>query len=132
MRERMSGRAVLAMSEDDLLRAVLDMARVLGVRSAHFRPARIKRGDGSWAWVTPVQGDGKGYPDITLAGRSGVLFRELKSDTGTLEPDQQVWASALAAAGADFAVWRPEDLRSGRIERELRAVAARRVRQETR
>lgn len=106
------------MSEDDLLKAVLDMARVFGIMSAHFRPAQTKRGN----WVTAVQGDGKGYPDLTLVGPGGVLFRELKSAKGTCSPEQGTWLASLIAAGVDAAVWRPDDLKSGRIERELRAI----------
>lgn len=110
------------MIEDDLLTAVLDMARLFGLRVAHFRPANTERG-----WRTAVQADGKGYPDLTIAGPGGLLFRELKSATGRLSAEQQDWAATLASAGADFAVWRPEDLRTKRIERELRAIRKQRV-----
>jgi hypothetical protein len=105
-------------SEDDLLKAVLKLARLLGVMAAHFRPAQTQRGN----WVTAVQGDGKGYPDLTLAGPGGVLFRELKSEKGPTSPEQKAWIGSLGEAGADVAVWRPADLRSGRIERELRLI----------
>lgn len=115
------------MSEDDLLTAVLDMARLFGLHVAHFRPAKTERG-----WRTPVQADGKGYPDLTIVG-GGVLFRELKSDRGQLSAEQVTWSARLKSAGADFAVWHPTDLRSGRIERELRALRVRKPeRQETR
>ena len=116
------------MSEDDLLTAVLDMARLFGLHVAHFRPAKTERG-----WRTAVQADGKGYPDLTIVGLGGVLSRELKSATGPSSAEQKVWAAKLTGAGADFAVWRPADLRSGRIERELRALRVRKPeRQETR
>jgi hypothetical protein len=107
------------MSEDDLLRTVLDMARLLGVMAAHFRPAKTQRGN----WVTAVQGDGKGYPDLTLAGHGGVLFRELKSEKGPASPEQKTWLARLNEAGVDAAIWRPADLRSGRIEAELREIS---------
>lgn len=106
------------MSEDHLLVAVLDMAKQMGVLTAHFRPAQAKSG----RWLTPVQGDGKGFPDVVLAGEGGLLFRELKSAKGILSPEQKVWLDVLAAAGADAGVWRPADLRSGRIEAETRAI----------
>lgn len=116
------------MVEDDLLTAVLGLARLLGLHVAHFRPARADRG-----WRTAVQADGKGYPDLTIVGPGGVLFRELKSATGRPSPEQRMWAAKLESAGANFAVWRPADLRSGRIERELRALRVRKPeRQETR
>jgi len=113
-----------AMSEDDLLVAVLDLAKTLGVRSAHFRPAQTQTG----RWVTAVQGDGKGFPDLVLVASGGVLFRELKSAKGSLSAEQRAWLDALAGAGADAAVWRPADLRSGRVLAELRAAQRRSVR----
>src|SRR5258705_9090381 len=60
-----------AMSEEELLTAVLQLCRVLGLRTAHFRPARTEKG-----WRTPVSGDGKGFPDLIIVG-SQVLAREL-------------------------------------------------------
>lgn len=110
------------MTEDDLLRAVLDMARLLGLMTAHFRPAQVRDKDGTQRWVTAVQGDGKGYPDLTIVGPGGVMFRELKSEKGPCSSEQKVWIGRLETAGADVGVWRPADLRSGRIERELRAL----------
>lgn len=105
------------MTEDDLLSTVLDMAKRLGILTAHFRPAKTAAG-----WRTPVQGDGKGWPDLVLVGRGGVLFRELKSASGALSSEQKGWVAALAAAGADIGVWRPADLTSGRIATELKTI----------
>lgn len=108
------------MIEDDLKKGVIDLAHLFGLLVAHFRPARTERG-----WRTPVEADGKGYPDMTIVGPGGVLFRELKSATGTLSPEQKVWIDRLALAGADIGVWRPQDLASGRIKEELRALRVR-------
>lgn len=105
------------MSEDDLLAAVLDLASTLGIRTAHFRPAKTEQG-----WRTPVSGDGKGWPDLVLAGPAGVLFRELKSARGVPSEEQRLWLGALRAAGQDAGLWRPTDWRSGRILEELRAI----------
>lgn len=107
----------LPISEDELLTTVLGMATTFGVLTAHFRPAKTSAG-----WRTPVSGDGKGFPDCVLVGPGGVLFRELKSGDGRLSPEQTVWLSALAGAGADAGVWRPADLREGRIEAQIRAI----------
>lgn len=63
-----------------------------------------------------------GWPDWTILGRR-VLFRELKSSTGQLRPDQVRVRNLLVAAGEDWSIWRPEDLHSGRIAAELAAVA---------
>jgi hypothetical protein len=49
-----------------------------------------------------------GYPDLTLV-REHVIFAELKREKGTVSPDQRVWLSKLAAAGAETYVWRPSD-----------------------
>jgi hypothetical protein len=109
--------ADLPMTEDELLAAVLGMAKVLHVRTAHFRPARTEKG-----WRTSVSGDGKGFLDVTLLG-TRLLVRELKTEVGVLTPDQRLWIAAWEVARVDVDVWRPSDLRSGRIEAELRAIS---------
>src|SRR5579863_4723696 len=65
-----------------------------------------------------------GFPDLVLIGGSGILFRELKRERYDPTPMQQAWLSALENAGGDSGVWRPSDLLSGRIARELTAIAA--------
>jgi VRR-NUC domain. len=97
--------AKAGMSEDDLLRNVIILCKFFRLRTAHFRPGQTRSG----RWVTPVQGDGKGFPDLVIAGPGGLLFRELKTEKGRLTPDQQAWQAVLASAGADVAVWRPRD-----------------------
>ena len=57
-----------------------------------------------------------GFPDLVLV-RDRVLYRELKTDTGRVSPAQQEWGDALTKAGADFAIWRPRDLKT--IVKEL-------------
>lgn len=110
------------MTEDHLLGAVIDLARALGIAAVHFRAARTEAG-----WRTAVQGDGKGWPDLTLVGAGGVLFRELKSTRGGLAAEQVAWLERLRAAGMSAEVWRPADLHSGRIAAELQAVRRPRV-----
>ena len=89
------------MTEDDLLRAVLDLARYRGWMVVHHRPARTDKG-----WRTPTQGH-KGVPDLILARNGVVILAELKSETGRLSRDQPRWQSAL---GTHHRVWRPSDL----------------------
>lgn len=114
------------MSEDDLKEAVIDMAHLLGLKVAHFRPARtIDRKTGKETWRTPVEADGKGFPDLVIVGPGGVLYRELKSGTGKPSPEQVAWLSGLTGAGADAGTWRPIDLTGGTIKRELQALRAR-------
>lgn len=74
---------------------------------------------------------GRGWPDLVLIGPRGVLFRELKTRgqytpvarDDDLSADQRAVGRDLAAAGMDWAVWRPADLRDGRVGRELAAIA---------
>jgi hypothetical protein len=68
-------------------------------------------------------GSEPGYPDWTICGPQGVLFRELKRQGKNPTPAQRQWLDALAATGQDVGVWRPEDLLSGRIARELVAIS---------
>lgn len=64
-----------------------------------------------------------GYPDWTFCGPAGVLFRELKREIKKPTPAQAAWLSALRLARQDAGVWRPSDLLSGRVARELAALA---------
>jgi hypothetical protein len=66
-----------------------------------------------------------GFPDLVILGTGGHMFRELKSATGKVTVEQQAWLDDLKAHAADADVWRPEDWRTGRIERELRALSDR-------
>lgn len=104
------------MIEADLQNGVIELARLLGYRVAHFRPALTTKG-----WRTPVEADGKGFPDLVLARPGRLIFAELKGDTGRPTLEQGEWLSALAAAGAELYVWRPHHWRDGQIERQLRA-----------
>lgn len=50
-----------------------------------------------------------GFPDLVLvhAGQQRILYRELKTQKGTLRPAQKTWINDLTNAGADVRVWRP-------------------------
>lgn len=65
-----------------------------------------------------------GWPDLVLAHPRfrRVIFRELKTMKGHTSHDQKWWLAALDSAGMDQGVWRPDDMFSGRIERELRGL----------
>lgn len=49
-----------------------------------------------------------GWPDLVLVGPNGILYRELKTKTGTVSPSQHYWLGILGDAGADVGVWRPD------------------------
>jgi len=113
VRARKGGEA--EMTERDLQAWVIVLARLLGWRVAHFRPARTAHG-----WRTPVAGDGAGFPDLVLVGHGRVLFRELKAGRGRLRPEQEAWLSALRSSGADAEVWTEADWIRGAVEADLR------------
>lgn len=76
------------------------------------------------AWFHPYYSERSvpGYPDLTLCGNRGVLFRELKTEVGKLTRTQEEWLTRLSKASQDADVWRPADLASGRILAELKAI----------
>lgn len=103
--------------EDLLEQRILDLCALL-----HLRTMLINRAVVRGRYVTPYKGTGKGWPDLTVVGPGGMLFRELKQDGKYPTPEQRLWLAALAAAGGDAGVWKTADWDSGRIERELQAI----------
>ena len=95
------------MTEADLLQEVIARVQRYGLLSFHDHDSRRN----------PA-----GFPDLVIVGRR-LLFRELKSAAGQLSVRQNDWRFGLVRAGADWSVWRPSDLASGRIERELARIA---------
>ena len=96
------------MTEQHLLGAVLELARILGVLAHHEPDSR--RSD-------------PGFPDLVLAGKRGVVFAELKTEDGQLSRAQTSWRWRLIASGASWFLWRPANLESGEILEVLRAIA---------
>jgi hypothetical protein len=107
------------MSEQELVDVIIELCGDFHLKVADFRPAQTAQG-----WRTAVQGDGVGYPDLTIVGPRGVLFREVKSSSGRLTTAQAVWVGLLGNV-ADAGVWVPADWRSGLIELELRGISRR-------
>lgn len=85
------------MSEAEFQAAVLQMAKLHRVKAYHTFDSRRSVA---------------GYPDLTLVGGRGTAFRELKTMTGKVSPDQLAWLDALAQAGQDVGIWRPDQLRT--------------------
>lgn len=94
------------MTEKQLQSAIVDCARLLGWRTYHTYDSR--RSD-------------PGFPDLTLARGTRLVFAELKSAKGRLSEAQAEWKAALELAGAPVYVWRPEDWLHGGVETVLRA-----------
>lgn len=66
----------------------------------------------------------KGWPDWTILGPGGALFRELKAEAGRLTVEQRRVGSRLAEAGLNWGVWRPAELLGGTIAQQLARIAS--------
>lgn len=96
------------MTEANLMEMIRQMCRLLGVDAFHVHDSRR-----SW---------GPGFPDLVMVGGSGILYRECKGSDGVLRPEQRRWGAVITRAGGDWAVWRPCDLQSGVIRRQLEGI----------
>lgn len=101
----------LAISEKQFQKQVIELAQLRKWKVAHFRPARVIV-NGKETWRTPVAGDGEGFPDLVLARRGNVLFRELKTELGKASAEQLDWLQQCCGM-----IWRPSMW--ALIEREL-------------
>lgn len=97
-----------AMTEDALMAEIATLCRDLGLLAYHTHNSRRST---------------SGYPDWHIVGPSGSLFRECKDEKRKATATQNEWITALRAVGHDADVWRPRDLVSGRIRRELLGIA---------
>lgn len=95
------------MTEKQLQDAVIAMCKLFGLHWYHTHDSRHSV---------------RGFPDLFICGRGRALARELKNDTNKPTDDQLQWREWLRRAGIDWDLWRPADLRSGRIQRELEAI----------
>jgi hypothetical protein len=104
-------RADRDMSEHELLRSVLKLAKANGWKCFHTRQGRA-----SWHL-------GSGFPDLVLVhpptGR--LLFWELKREMASLDPEQVKWEEYLSRTGHAMSTIRPSDLRLGVVHAVLTA-----------
>ena len=57
---------------------------------------------GLWGFHPEISiGSRRGWPDWTIIGER-ILYRELKSETGTVRPDQRKVGDLILAAGGDW------------------------------
>ena len=99
------------MSESQFQSAVIELAKLNGYRLVyHTHDSRRSQ---------------KGFPDLVLVSehRQRALFRELKTSTGRLSPEQFDWITSMQLAKLNAGVWRPEDLTNGHILADLRGTA---------
>lgn len=92
-------------TEKEFTANVIDAAHYYGWRVAHFRTIETWT-HGRRRWMTPVQGDGAGFPDLILARDGVVLAVELKVGKNKASLEQLAWLQVLRLPGG---VWRPED-----------------------
>lgn len=79
-------------------------------RWMHPRPAldTRRRVAGKAQWRTALQGN-PGWPDYAITDGTRFMVVELKSEDGTLSPDQRAWLAMLQQAGVETHVFRPSD-----------------------
>ena len=94
--------------EDDFQRTVIELAQTLGWRVAHFRSVQVVYKNRT-AWQTPVQADGRGFPDLLMLREGRQLVAELKSEAGELSQEQAEWLAAFQSGHVEAYVWKPSD-----------------------
>lgn len=102
-------RSSYKMTEAQLQASILDLCRHHRLLAMHIRDSR--------------RNIGVGFPDLVIAGRGGVIFRELKNDTLQPTPEQMTWLGTLDAGGADAALWRPGHWEDGTVREVLARIA---------
>ena len=103
-------------TESDFLASLIEYAQARRWRVAHFRHGMTSRVDksGKPVWVTPVQADGAGFPDLVLVRDGSLLFVEAKSERGKPSQAQQEWLWDLtkvvySSSRVEVHVWRPSN-----------------------
>ena len=113
---RMTTRRVIAqnVTEAQFQAMVIETAQWFDWRV--FHPLTMKNAAGRY--LTAFTG-ASGFPDLVLVHpKHGVIFAELKTQTGRLTNGQQLWRADLETAGAEYHLWRPSDFHT--IEKRLR------------
>jgi hypothetical protein len=95
-----------AMTEAQLQAAVVKLCKLYGLE---------------WHHQQYSIGSKAGWPDLFICG-SHAIARELKRENGKPTGAQSAWGITLRRAGISWDVWRPSDLTSGRVQRELEAI----------
>ena len=95
------------MTEKQLQAAVIDLAELLHYSYYHTHDSRRSVA---------------GFPDMVLV-KDRIIFVELKSETGRLTKEQEGWRDDIQAAGGEWYLVRPMDLRwlAGLLKRPLQS-----------
>lgn len=95
----------LRLTEKLFSQQVEELLDILHWRWCHFRPARTERG-----WRTALSGH-VGLPDYVATKDGRLLIFELKSDSGKVSLEQQIWLTLLQnCAGVEVYLWRPANI----------------------
>lgn len=98
------------MLEREFTDQVLEFAQHNGWRTIHIRPARkVADEEGKERWETPIQGDGKGFPDLLMARDNRLVVAELKCGKNKKTPEQIAWLQAFILVGAEVFTWYPHE-----------------------
>lgn len=94
------------MTEAQLQSAVVALCKLYGLTAYH-------------PWISVHSSPG--WPDLFICG-THAMARELKREDGKATGAQNAWGTALRRAGITWDIWRPSDLASGRIQKELESI----------
>lgn len=100
------------MTEAACQQAIVDLAHYYGHWVVHVGRAQLPNG----RWITPALIDGKGFPDLFIAGDGGIAFVEVKTDDGKRTTEQLRWEDKLLTSWQEVYVLRPRHLQSGRVK----------------
>ena len=95
------------------------------MRAAELYAAVIRLTEVRELWVMHVPASAtlaRGWPDLTILGPRGVIFRKLLDEHGQLARDPSIVLDILQRSGINAGLWRPEQLHDGTIEAELDMV----------
>ena len=99
--------STLAVKEKDFQAQLMEMVNIFGGMAYHAHDSRREVSRNGERMLVGDK-DARGFPDLTIAMRSGrLIFAELKSKKGRLSDHQREWLEALPGHWAYL--WRPED-----------------------
>ena len=92
-------------SEREFQRSVVSLARMTGWLVDHTPPMRNLGGDIYTGGLT-------GKTDLVLFSMNGkgIIYAELKTETGRLSEAQKRFANIICGNGAEYYLWRPSDM----------------------
>lgn len=93
------------MKEKDFQKGVIEILHRNSWTVAHFTQAQVRPG----VWATPVQADGKGFPDLICLRDGDILVIELKAAGRKTTPEQEVWLREWGDTVAEVYVFTPAD-----------------------